>query len=118
VDSIFFNLYTDSLKKGTYNYINVDGRYSNGNFLPLTANDLNFTSSAGKFTRNSLFIDNSFAGEKVTVRVVYVKNPALQKEIVIYIKKYESTEKLKTLDEAMKTLNKEPTKAKRKKNKS
>ena len=25
VDSIYFHLYTDSLKKGTYNYINVDG---------------------------------------------------------------------------------------------
>jgi hypothetical protein len=30
VDSIFFHPYTDSLKKGTYNYINVDGKLSDG----------------------------------------------------------------------------------------
>ena len=32
LDSIFFNLYTDSLKKGTYNYINVDGQFTDGAF--------------------------------------------------------------------------------------
>ena len=30
VDSIYFHLYTDSLKKGVYNYINVDARLQNG----------------------------------------------------------------------------------------
>ena len=36
VDSIYFNLYTDSLKKQVHNYINVDGKFSNGSWLPLT----------------------------------------------------------------------------------
>ena len=37
VDSIFLNLYTDSLKKGQHNYINVDGKLSNGKWMPLTS---------------------------------------------------------------------------------
>ena len=35
VDSIYFHLYTDSLKKGFFNYINVDGKMSDGNWQPL-----------------------------------------------------------------------------------
>ena len=36
IDSISFHLYTDSLKKGQHNYINVDGKLSNGQWQPLT----------------------------------------------------------------------------------
>ena len=54
VDSLFFNLYTDSLKIGTYNYINVDGKLSNGSWLPLDSMQVIFTSSTGKMTGNIL----------------------------------------------------------------
>ncbi|MEO6720710.1 MAG: hypothetical protein ABIN67_10090, partial [Ferruginibacter sp.] len=50
IDSIYVNLYTDSLKKGTYNYINVDGRLSNGSYLPLDSSQIIFKASAGKFS--------------------------------------------------------------------
>jgi hypothetical protein len=103
VDSIFFNLYTDSLKKGTYNYINVDGKLSNGNWLPLTIKEISFTASGGKFEGNCLVIDTSFKGEKVTVKAVLKNNPGIWKETTIYIKKVESTERLKTMDEIMNT---------------
>ncbi|MBL0056604.1 MAG: hypothetical protein IPP31_10530 [Chitinophagaceae bacterium] len=36
VENIYVNLYTDSLKKGTFNYINIDGKLSNGRFIPWT----------------------------------------------------------------------------------
>ena len=87
VDSIYFHLYTDSLKKGTYNYINVDGKLSNNHWLPLTAKEISFTATAGSFDGNSLFIDSNFTGEKVTVKAVLKDNPAIFKEISIYIKK-------------------------------
>ncbi len=35
IDSIYFHLYTDSLKKEVHNYINVDGLLQNGRYLPL-----------------------------------------------------------------------------------
>jgi hypothetical protein len=103
VDSIFFHLYTDSLKKGTHNYINVDGKLSNGRWLPLTNKEIDFTTSVGKFEGNSLVIDTAFKGEKVTVKAVLKNNTAIWKEIIIYIKKVEIIERLKTVDEIMNT---------------
>jgi hypothetical protein len=114
VDSIFFHLYTDSLKKGVHNYINVDGKLSNGQWRPLTAKDITFTSSYGVFDGNSLIIDSSFKGEKVSVKAVLKNNPALWKEVTIYIKKVESTERLKTIDEV---LNRPSSRQERRRNK-
>jgi hypothetical protein len=88
LDSIFFNLYTDSLKKGTYNYINVEGHFSDGTYLPLSNKELKFTSTGGKFSGNSLFIDSAFNDDKVTVKAVVIK-------------KSPDNERLPTLDEVM-----------------
>jgi len=102
VDSICFHLYTDSLKKGTYNYINVDGKLSDSRWLPLTAKEINFTASAGTFNGNSLFIDSNFAEEKVMVKAVLKVRPNVSKKITIYIKKMVDNERLKTNEEVMK----------------
>ena len=102
LDSIFFNLYTDSLKKGTYNYINVEGHFNDGTYLPLSNKELKFTASGGKFNGNSLFIDSAFADEKVRIKAVVIRNPRLAKEIEIYIKKAPDNERLPTLEEVMK----------------
>jgi hypothetical protein len=112
VDSIYVNLYTDSLKKGTLNYINVDGLLSNGKYLPLDSTHLIFTASAGKFKGNSLFIDKSFAQEKVNIKVTLRKNPSVYKEFTMYIKLKPDNENLKTVDELFKSV---PTKTKKKK---
>ena len=101
IDSIFFHPYTDSLKKGTYNYINVDGKLSDGRWLPMTPKEVDFTSTAGKFSGNSLFIDSSFKGAKVTVKAVLKENPAMWKEMTFYIKTVIPQEKLKTTEELM-----------------
>jgi hypothetical protein len=117
LDSIFFNLYTDSLKKGTYNYINVEGHFSDGTYLPLSNKELKFTSSGGKFSGNSLFIDSAFADNKVTVKAVVIRNPRLAKEIDIYIKKVPDNERLPTMEEVMrpKRDTAEPTRKKKRK---
>ena len=101
LDSIFFNLYTDSLKKGTYNYINVEGHFTDGTYLPLSNKELKFTASGGKFNGNSLFIDSAFANEKVRIKAVVIRNPRLAKEIEIYIKKAPDNERLPTMEEVM-----------------
>lgn len=100
VENIYVNLYTDSLKKGTYNYINIDGKLANGKFLPLDSTHLIFWASAGKFNGNSLWIDRDFVPEKVDIKVTLRSNPALFKEFTIYIKKKPDPE-LKTMDELM-----------------
>ncbi|MEP7142828.1 MAG: hypothetical protein ABI707_08155 [Ferruginibacter sp.] len=101
IDSIFVDLYTDSLKKGTFNYINIDGLLPNGRYLPLDSTHLIFSASAGKFSGNSLWIDKDFNEEKVNIKVILRKNPAVLKQFDIYIKKKPDDEKLKTADEIM-----------------
>ena len=103
VDSIFFHLYTDSLKKGVHNYINVDGKLSNGHWLPLTNKEIDFTCTSGKFIGNSLVLDSAFKGEKVTVKAVLKNNSTIWKEIDIYIKKVADNERLRTVDEILNT---------------
>ncbi|MGC4103948.1 hypothetical protein [Ferruginibacter sp.] len=101
IDSIYVHLYTDSLKKGTYNYINIDGLLHNGRYLPLDTSNIKFSSSGGKFFGNNLFIENDFAPERVSIKAVLKSNPALYKEFIIYIKKKPDDENLRTVDEIM-----------------
>lgn len=101
IDSIYVHLYTDSLKKGTYNYINIDGKLENGRYLPLDSSTILFSSSDGKFYGNSLYLDPDFSKEKVTIKAVLRSNPSTYKQFDIYIKKIPNPAKLKTLDEIL-----------------
>jgi hypothetical protein len=100
IESIHANLYTDSLKKGTFNYINIDGKLSNGKYIPLDSTDLIFWSSAGKFSGNNLWIDRDFSATRVDIKVSLRNNPAMVKEFTIYVKQKPDPE-LKTVDEIM-----------------
>lgn len=110
IDSIFFHLYTDSLKKGTYNYINVDGRSSEGRWIPLTSTQLTFKTTGGRFENNDLFLPVDFDMEKVTVTARLKSDTTVTKQRTIYIKTLPD-EPLKTLEEVMK----KPAKNKRRK---
>lgn len=101
VDSIYFHLYTDSLKKGQYNYINVDGKLTNGRWLPLTAKEIRFSCSTATFQGNELIIPADFKDEKVTVKAVLKANPSVVIERTIWIKKKPDGE-LPTIEEVMK----------------
>ena len=103
IDSIYFNLYTDSLKKGTYNYINIVGKLSNGKYRPLDSTQLIFSSSYGKFYGNSLWLPFDADIEKVDITVKNRKKPLQVLYQTIYIKKAADTVKLKTEDEIMDT---------------
>jgi hypothetical protein len=87
VESIYFNLYTDSLKKGVHNYINVDGKLSTGSFYPLMASEVVFSSSAGRWEGNSLIIDTSFKNDSVVITASLKANPSISKNVVIYLKR-------------------------------
>ena len=117
VDSIFVNLYTDSLKKGTYNYINVDGLLSNGRYLPLDSTQVIFWASEGKFSGNSLWLDKDFKYEKVFIKVMLRRNPLVSKEFTVYIKKKPDDEKLKTAEELMNNMDNKAGSKRSRKNK-
>ncbi|WP_121355051.1 hypothetical protein [Flavisolibacter nicotianae] len=117
IESIYFNLYTDSLKKGYFNYINVDGKTADGKWLPLTTTDVMFSAnndSCLRFQNNDLFIDSAYARETVTVKAVLKNNPAVWKEVTIYIRKRGFDEPLKTNREILDEMSRQPA---RKKNK-
>ena len=105
IDSIYINLYTDSLKRGTFNYINVDGLLPNGHYLPLDSSHLEFRASAGKFDGNSLWVDPGFTGEKISITVTLKQDRTQQKAFDIYIKQ-KPDGPLKTVDEIMEDLKK------------
>ncbi|MCU7549470.1 hypothetical protein OCK74_10115 [Chitinophagaceae bacterium LB-8] len=112
IESIAFNLYTDSLKKGFYNYISVDGRYDDGRWQPLDSSSIIFSANAGYFKGNDLFIDSSYKCDSIIVKAALRSNPAIWKEVIIYIRKRPFNEPLKTSQEVLDEIRK-PRKAKK-----
>lgn len=116
IDSIYFHLYTDSLKKGFFNYINVDGKTADGNWIPLSSKEILFTTerdSALRFENNDLFVDSAYTKETVRVKAVLKENPKIWKEVVIYIRKRGFDEPLKTNDEVLGEYSGQPTRKKK-----
>jgi len=115
IDSIYFHLYTDSLKKGYFNYINIDGKTSDGQWMPLSSKEVIFTvnqDSALRFDRNDLFIDSAYSKETVTVKAVLKENPTVWKEVTIYIRKRGFDEPLKSNQELLDDLRNQQKKKK------
>ena len=104
IDSLYFNLYTDSLKKGFYNYISVDGKFADGSWQPLDSTQVIFTSNGGFFKGNDLFIDSSYSGETVTIKAMLINNRNIWKETTIYIRKRGFDEPLKSNEEILNEL--------------
>jgi hypothetical protein len=102
VDSIYFHLYTDSLKKGRHNYINVDGKLSNGQWQPLTSKEIQFTASVGAFEGNDLVLPAEMRQEKVTIKAELKTNPAISKEVTVWVKTLPEPAKLPTEEEILK----------------
>ena len=113
IDSIFFHLYTDSLKKGTHNYINVDGKTSDGKWKPLTAKDITFTASYGTFEGTELVLPDNPTVEKLTIKAILKSDPKLWREVTIWIKKKPDDELLPTNDDVLKVKSQKNGKSKR-----
>lgn len=113
IDSIFVNLYTDSLKAGTYNYINVDGLLSNGRYLPLDSSHLIFKADCGKFDGNSLWLDANTTAKKVNVTITMRKKPEVVKLITIYVKQAPDPD-LKTNEQILEEMRQKSKQSKKK----
>jgi hypothetical protein len=113
IESIHFHLYTDSLIKGFYNYINIDGKTTDGDWLALDSSHIYFTSNTGHFKGNDLFIDSSYVADSIVVKAVLKSNPKLWKQTTIYIQKRGFDEVLKTNDELLDEMQNRQRKKKR-----
>jgi hypothetical protein len=111
IDSIYFNLYTDSLKKGSFNYINVEGKLPGGSIRPLDSTQLIFSASYGKFQGNSLWLPFETTEDKINITVTSRQHPALSISRIIFIKKKGDDEKLKSVNDI---INESPKKSRRK----
>jgi len=69
--------------------------------MPLDSTQVTFLSDEGFFRGNDLFIDSSFTGEYVRVKVILKSNPSLTQSIKIYIRKRGFDEPLKTDEEIL-----------------
>ncbi len=101
VDSIYFHLYTDSLKKGQHNYINIDGKMSNGRWQPMTSKDIQLSATHGTFAGNELFIPADFKEAKLKVKAILKNNPSVWIERTIWIKTIPDPELLPTKDDIL-----------------
>jgi hypothetical protein len=115
IDSIFVNLYTDSLKKGTYNYINIDGKLKNGRFIPLDSTFVTFTTNVGNFIGNNLIIDKTEKADKATITATLKKNSTITKTVTIYFKTLPDPTTLKTSQQILAEMQQPATKPKKKK---
>jgi hypothetical protein len=114
IDSLFFNLYTDSLKKGSWNYINVDAKLSDGKYIPLTHEQLNFKVSNGKLQGNSVWIDWNFKDDSVVVEMELKKDPSVRRSITIWIKKKDEQLNAPVNDSLLQQINNRPKSTKKK----
>jgi hypothetical protein len=89
INAIYVNLYTDSLKKGTHNYINIDGQLANGKYIPLDSTKILFTCTEAKFSGNSIVIPANVDYEKVKIKASLKSDSSIYKEFEVYIKKME-----------------------------
>ncbi|MFC4261740.1 hypothetical protein ACFOWM_02520 [Ferruginibacter yonginensis] len=109
IEKIFVNLYTDSLKKGTHNYINVDGLLSNGKYIPLDSTKVKFSCDAAPFQGNNLVLPANFKPLFVTIKVVLLSNEQAFKIFEMPVKQQEDPP-LKTEQEVLNELRKKAKK--------
>ncbi len=115
IDGIYFNLYVDSLRKGDYNYINVDGKLKDGRFIPLDSSQVVLRSTAGKWVGNSLVIDSFQTADSVVIHASLKENPAVSKTVTVYIKKVQELHQLPTTEELLERWRKEEKQPRRSK---
>lgn len=85
---IRFNLYADSVKNTIDNYINVEARLSNGRYIPLTANEINFSSDYGFWRGNSLVLSKVKNVDAVNITAQLKSDTSKKITTTVYIQKY------------------------------
>lgn len=113
IESIQFNLYTDSLKKGVQNYINVDGKLTNGRYTPLDTKKITLSCNTGRWEGNNLIIDSAYNKDSVVVTASLKEDKTIKETITIYLKKKLTEAVLKTEAEILEGMKKKKSKGKK-----
>ena len=113
IDSIYFNLYTDSLKKGSWNYINVEAKLSNGKYIPLNNQQISISTTAGKLEGNSIWLEWDFKPEFISIEVKLKDNPIVSKRTDIWVKKHDLQLNAPVQDSLLQKINNRQKKSKK-----
>jgi hypothetical protein len=85
---VYFNPYTDSIKTVLNYYVNVEGEYSDGTFLPLDTTEIVLRSDVGAMAGNEWVIPKKIDFEKVTFTATARTNPRLYATATLWIQKW------------------------------
>lgn len=85
---IYFNPYADSIKTVLNYYVNVEGEYSDGSFLPLDSSEMILTCDQGRLAGNEWVIPKMLDFQKVTFTVMARENPRLRDTITLWLQKW------------------------------
>ncbi len=85
---IRYNLFTDSIKPVLNYYVNVEGVFSNGKIYPLDTSFVTIASSEGIMQGMEWIVPRTRHFEKVTFTTTTLYYPFLQKEVTLYLKRY------------------------------
>lgn len=87
LESIRFNHYADSLKRGIRFYLNVEGTFSSGKIYPLDTSAIKFTTNAGKLLGQDLLLNsNDAATRSITVTATNKRDAAMSISSTIPVK--------------------------------
>jgi hypothetical protein len=84
---IYFNLYTDSIKTILDFYVNVEGEYQDGRFLPLDTSQVVFSADHGTMRGNDWKAPAHIDFEKVHFDVHAKDRPELHDSITVWLKR-------------------------------
>lgn len=88
VKNIYFHLYTDSLKVGVYNYINVDAELYDKRFWPLDTSYIYFSSNLGIWSGNSLILNQGISKDTaIRIRCILKADDRKKIDTILYIKR-------------------------------
>lgn len=85
---VYFNPYTDSIKTVLNYYVNVEGEYSDGSYLPLDSSTVELRCDHGVLEGNAWVIPKKIDFEKVTFTAVSRENPQLRDTVTLWIQKW------------------------------
>ncbi|WP_146154394.1 hypothetical protein [Chitinophaga ginsengisoli] len=86
LESIRFNHYADSLKRGIRFYLNVEGSFSSGKIYPLDTAAIKFTASEGKLLGQDLLLPPNDATRIITVTAINKNDPSMSVSSTIPVK--------------------------------
>ena len=84
---IYFNPYTDSIKTILNFYVNVEGEFSKGKYLPLDTSQIVITSDLGTMSGNEWIAPSHINFEKVRFHAQWKNDASIQADTVIWLKR-------------------------------